>query len=45
VRAKVDTGLWWGNQREGGLVEDRGINGRIILKEMFKTWNGGHELD
>jgi hypothetical protein len=32
VRAEVHTGFWWGNLREGDHLEDRGIDGRIILK-------------
>jgi hypothetical protein len=26
------TGFWWGNLREGDHLEDRGRDGRIILK-------------
>jgi hypothetical protein len=30
-RGKVCTGFWWGNLREGDLLGDPGIDGRIIL--------------
>jgi hypothetical protein len=39
------TGFWWGNPREGDHFEDRGIDGRIILKFIFEKWDGGHGLD
>jgi hypothetical protein len=35
---KVLTGFWWGDLREG-------VDGRIILKWIFKKWVGGHGLD
>jgi hypothetical protein len=36
----VLTGFWWGDLREGGHLGDPGIDGRIILKWIFKKWNG-----
>jgi hypothetical protein len=33
----VHTGFWWGDLREGDHFED----GRIILKWIFKKWDGG----
>jgi hypothetical protein len=36
----VHTGVWWGNLREKGHLEDIGVDGRIILKWIFKTWDG-----
>ena len=39
-RGYVRTGFWWGNLRERGHFEDLGVNGRIILKYIFKKWDG-----
>jgi hypothetical protein len=45
VRGEVHTGFWWGELREGDHLEDPGVDGRIILKWVFKKWDGGHGLD
>ena len=31
--------------REINHLEDPGIDGRIILRWMFRKWDGGHNLD
>jgi hypothetical protein len=35
------TGFWWGNLRERDYVEDPGIEGRIILRWIFRKWDVG----
>jgi len=44
-RGEVYTGFWWGNLREGGHLEDSGIDKRIILRWIFSKWDLGHGLD
>ena len=36
----VRTALWWGDLREGDHLEGLGIDVRIILKCIFKKWEG-----
>jgi len=41
----MHVGFWLGNLRERDHLEDEGVDGRIILKRIFKMWDGGHGLD
>jgi hypothetical protein len=40
-RGEVLIGFWWGNVRERDQLEDPGIHGRIILRSIFRKWDGG----
>jgi hypothetical protein len=35
------TGFWWGNLRERDHLEEPGVGGRIILRIIFRKWDGG----
>jgi len=35
----------FGKHEKRNYLEDLGVNGRIILKCIFKKWDEGHELD
>jgi len=36
----VHTEFWWGDGREGDHFQDLLLHGRIILKRIFKKWDG-----
>jgi hypothetical protein len=39
-------GFWWGNLRRRDHLGDPGVDGRIILRRIFRMWDGGkHGLD
>jgi hypothetical protein len=44
-RGEVHKCFWFGNLRERDNLEDLGVDGRIMLKWIFKKWDWGHELD
>jgi hypothetical protein len=39
----VHAGFWWGNLRERDHFEDPGVDGRLILRCVFRKcgWEGG----
>jgi len=44
-RVEAYTGFWWGNMSERDHFEDPGIDGRIILRWIFRKWDVGYGLD
>jgi len=40
-RGKMYTGFWWRNLRERDHLVYPGRDGGIILKWLFRKWNGG----
>jgi len=39
-RGEVSTRFWWGNPTERDHLEDLGVDGRIIVKFIFKKLAG-----
>jgi hypothetical protein len=44
-RGEMLSGFGWGVLRERDHVEDPGVEGRIILRWIFRRWDGGLGLD
>jgi hypothetical protein len=40
VKRQVHTGYWWADLREGDHLGNPGVDERIILKCIFKEWDG-----
>jgi len=40
-RRKVYTGFWWGNLGERDYLGDPDVDGRIILRWIFRKWDVG----
>jgi hypothetical protein len=40
-REEACTGFWWENLRETGHWVDRVVDGRIILRRIFRKWDVG----
>ena len=38
-RIQVHTGFWWGNLSERDHLGDEGVDGRIILRWIFRKWD------
>jgi len=37
-RGEVCAGFWWGNLRERDHLGDPDVDGRIILRRIFRKW-------
>jgi len=40
---EVYTGFWWGNLRDRDRLVDPSLDGRIILRWIFRNWDLGVE--
>jgi hypothetical protein len=38
---EVYTGIWWGNLKERDHLGNLDVEGRIILRRMFRNWDVG----
>ena len=43
IRGQVLTGFWWENLRERNHMQYLCVDGKTILKWIFKNWDGGIE--
>jgi hypothetical protein len=40
-RGEAYTGFWWGNLKKRNHLEDSDVDGRIILRWIFRKWDVG----
>jgi hypothetical protein len=40
-REEIRTGFWWESLRERVHLEDPGVEGKIILRWIFRKWDRG----
>jgi len=40
-RGQDYTGFWWGNLTEGDNFGDPRVDGKIILRQIFRKWDWG----
>jgi hypothetical protein len=40
-RGNAYTGFWWGNLRARDNLGDAGVDGRIIVRWIFRKWDVG----
>jgi len=40
-RGEAYTGFWWRNLKERDNLGDPGVDGRIILRSIFRKWDVG----
>jgi hypothetical protein len=40
-RREVYAGVWWGNLRERDHWGDPDVDGRLILRRIFRSWDVG----
>jgi hypothetical protein len=40
-RVEEYAGFWWGNLKKRDHLEDPGVDGRIILRWIFRKWDVG----
>jgi hypothetical protein len=45
VGGEAYTGFWWENLRKRDNWGDSGVDGRIILRWIFRKWDVGYGLD
>jgi hypothetical protein len=40
-RREAYTGFWWGNMRDRGHLGDPDVDGKILLRWIFRIWDVG----
>jgi hypothetical protein len=43
-KGEVYTGLLWGNLRERNHLRDSGVDGKMILRWIFRKWDVGARI-